>query len=140
MPDYGITYNWIAIAVVSLAAFMLGALWYHPILFGKAWVSANGFTETDITRMRDSAAKAYSTTFLGQVVCAVVLTTLIGLTPILRWQGGLKLGILCCLGFAATTGLGGVMFGGRKIMSFAIDAGYQLVYMAMMGAVLAAWR
>lgn len=140
MPDYGITYNWLAIAAVSIGAFMLGALWYHPILFGKAWVRANGFTEADMAKMQGSAAKAYVTTFLGQVVLAVVLNILIALVMIVRWQGGLKLGLLCWLGFVATTGLGGVMFGGRKLMSFIIDGGYQLVYMALMGAVLAGWR
>jgi hypothetical protein len=34
-----------AILAATVAAFVLGGLWYSPLLFGRAWVRANGFGE-----------------------------------------------------------------------------------------------
>ena len=137
---YAIELNYLAIAAAAMAAFLLGALWYSPALLGKQWVAANRYTEADLERMKGTTAQAYGTTFIAQVVMAVVLAMLISLVGIARWQGGVKLGVLCWFGFAATTGLGANMFSNKKLAAFLIDAGYQLVYVMMMGAILAAWR
>ena len=34
--------NWLAVLVAALAYFAIGALWYAPPLFGKAWMAAGG--------------------------------------------------------------------------------------------------
>ena len=37
--------NWIAIVAAAILSFLLGGLWYSPVLFGKAWqreVGADG--------------------------------------------------------------------------------------------------
>jgi uncharacterized protein DUF1761 len=137
---YHITFNYFAIIVSAAAAFMLGALWYSPAVLGKQWVAAQGHTPADLERMKADTAKVYGATFLTQLVMAVVLAMLISLVGIVRWQGGLKLGLLCWLGFAATTGLAANLFSGKKLSAFLIDAGYQVVYVMLMGTVLAAWR
>lgn len=137
---YGITLNYIAIVVAAVVAFIIGGLWYSPFLFGNAWVKAHGFGEADLARMKTQAGRSYITMFALTIVMAAVLAILIGLTGIVRWQGGAKLGALCWLGFAATIGLSSAMFGGKKLTTYFIDASYQLVYIVVMGALLAAWR
>src|SRR4026209_195631 len=39
------------IFVAALIAFLIGALWYSPVLFAKAWVRANGFTPEKLAAM-----------------------------------------------------------------------------------------
>lgn len=34
--------NWLAIALATVAYFMLGALWYSGLLFGKKWAALVG--------------------------------------------------------------------------------------------------
>ncbi len=34
--------NWLAVIVAALAYFAIGALWYAPPVFGKAWMAAGG--------------------------------------------------------------------------------------------------
>ncbi len=41
---------------------------------------------------------------------------------------------------AATIGLTSYLFSERRFSTYLIDAGYQLVYLVMMGAILGAWR
>jgi hypothetical protein len=137
---YGFEFNYLAIAVAALVAFMIGALWYSPLLFGNLWVKAHGYSPADIEGMRAGAKRAMLVALVSTVVMAFVLATLIQLTPIIRWQGGAKLGALCWLGFAATIGLTSTMYSGKKLPTYYIDAAYQLVYMIWMGAILAGWR
>src|SRR5262245_52781870 len=40
--------NFIAVLVSALSTFVLGGLWYSPLLFGKAWMRVNNFSETDV--------------------------------------------------------------------------------------------
>lgn len=129
--------NFVAVAVAAVTTFVLGALWYSPALFGKAWVAAHGHTPEQIEAMRKGARKAYGVSLVCYLVMAAamgVLVTRIGVDTLI---GGLKLGALCWVGFAATIGLTAHMFSERRFATYLIDAGYQLVYLLVMGIVLA---
>ncbi len=39
--------NHFAVITAAVSMFVLGGLWYGP-LFGKQWMSANGFSEDDL--------------------------------------------------------------------------------------------
>ena len=40
--------NWLAIIVSALVPLIIGAIWYHPKVFGSAWMHATGITEAKI--------------------------------------------------------------------------------------------
>ncbi len=40
--------NYFAVLAAALSTFILGGLWYSPLLFGKAWMRANSFTDDDL--------------------------------------------------------------------------------------------
>jgi len=73
-------------------------------------------------------------------VMAHVLAALVHLTGAEGWLYGIHLGFLVWLGFAFTIGLTAQVYSQRKMATFVIDAGYQLVYLVVMGAILAAWQ
>lgn len=126
--------------VAALAAFLLGALWYSPLLFAKAWVAAHGYSEADVTAMRARAPRAYGISFLCFLLMAHVMAWLVHLTGASTWLYGVHLGFLAWLGFAVTLGLTAQVYSNRKFAAFAIDCGYQLVYLLAMGAILGAWQ
>ncbi len=37
--------SYLAVIVAALSAFLLGGLWYSPLLFAKPWMAAAGITE-----------------------------------------------------------------------------------------------
>ena len=37
--------NYLAVGVAALSSFLIGGLWYSPILFAKAWMREAGFGE-----------------------------------------------------------------------------------------------
>lgn len=44
------TLNWLAVVVAAALAFVLGDLWYSPLLFGKAWMRENNLSEEDLKK------------------------------------------------------------------------------------------
>jgi len=134
------TIHWLPVIASAVAVFAIGALWYSPVLFGKAWVKAHGYTAEKIEAMRASMGRAYGVSFLCYVVMAAAMAMLIGRIDILYVRGGIKLGALIGVGFAATIGLTANMYSEKRLAVFLIDAGYQIVYLMVMGAILVAWR
>ena len=84
--------------------------------------------------------RAYVVSALCYFVMAYVVALLASYTNSTTVVQGLWLGLLAWLGFAATIGLTGNMFSEKPIAAWVIDAGYQLAYLLIMGALLAAWR
>ncbi len=130
----------LSIAVAAVAAFVLGALWYSPALFGRAWVAANSLTIEKIQEMRATAPRAYTVSFLCNLAMAAALCVLLHRIGVVSWLTGAKLGALIGFGFAATIGLTGTVYSDRKLSAWAIDAAYQIAYLILMGAIVAAWR
>ena len=54
--------------------------------------------------------------------------------------GGVKLGAVLGIGFAATLSLTANMFSEKRLSAWLIDAGYQIAYLILMGVILVAWR
>lgn len=133
--------NYLAVLVAAVATFAIGALWYSPLVLGKAWMEAHRYSPEELERMRKTAARAYFLSLLCYLLMALVFSVLVSLTGASTALSGLWLGFLIWLGFVATTGLTGHLFGPeRPIAVWLIDAGYQLVYLLLMGVLLALWR
>lgn len=132
--------NFLAAVVAAVVAFGLGWLWYSPLLFGKLWVAWNGYGPEKIEAMRKGAARAYGVSFACFVVMAVLFAMLIRICHITAVPAGGKLGALCWLAFVATTGLTANVYSDKPVKAWALDAGYQLVYLVVMGLILTAWR
>ena len=126
--------------VAAVAAFLLGGLWYSPLLFARQWVAAHGYSPEQVAQMRANAPRTYAISFLCFLLLAQVLAWLTHVTGATDWQGGAHLGFLCWLGFAFTLGVTGLVYSDKKVATFLIDTGYQLLYLMGMGAILAAWQ
>ena len=71
------TIHWLPVIGSAVAVFAIGALWYSPILFGRAWVKAHGHTPEKIEAMRASMGRAYGVSFACYVVMAIAMEILI---------------------------------------------------------------
>lgn len=45
---YGYELNWLGIILGALVPMVVGFIWYHPKVFGKAWMKSLNFTEEDV--------------------------------------------------------------------------------------------
>lgn len=132
--------DYLAVVVATLAAFVLGALWYSPVLFGRPWMRVQGFSDDQARRLREGAGQAYFVALLCYLVVALIAAVLMSLTGFGSWEKGLLLGFLFWLGFAAPLGLTGNVFSNQGIGVWLIDTGYQLLALLLVGMILGLWR
>ena len=138
MPQIDV--NWLAIIVAAIAAFAIGALWYSPALFGRQWMAAHGHTPEKLAAMQSSMGKTYAYSFMTYVIMAMVIALLVGLTGAGSAAQGIVLAVLAWLGFGFTIGLNTNLYSDKPAAAFMIDAGYQLIHVIIMGAIIGAWR
>ncbi len=138
MPEFQI--NYLAVVVAALATIFIGALWYSPLLFHKLWVKAHGYSEEKVEQLRKTAGRAFMVSLFCYVVMASVLAVLVSYAGVSTVLQGAFLGLLVWIGFLATLGLTAHMFSEKRLSTYLLDAGYQLVYAVVMGVILAAWR
>lgn len=129
--------NWLAIFAATVAAFVLGGLWYSPLLFHKGWMRANGFTEKDLEGANQ--AKIFGVAFLFTFIMAFNLAMFLNDDKTdLAW--GATAGFLAGFGWAAL-GLGIVALFERRPWSYTfINGGYLTLALVVMGAIIGGWR
>jgi Protein of unknown function (DUF1761) len=126
--------DWLAVAVATLAAFAVGAVWYSPLLFTKAWLRESGVSQerAQQANMAVTFGCALGLIFLATVVFAVFLG------PDVDLRSGALYGFLAGL-FWVTAYFGvNYLFEQRSFKLFLINGGYNVVSFTVMGAVLGA--
>ena len=129
--------NWLAVLVAAVSAFGLGGLWYGPI-FGKAWQTLSGLSDEDI--QQGHPGKIYGGAFALNLLIAATLALLLQLHPTPDLLTGLNIGALLGAALVATNLGINYLFSLRPLKLYLIDAGYMVCLMAIMGAILGAWR
>lgn len=114
---------------------MLGALWYSPVLFADPWLRAVGQSPEELS----GAPLGYVLSAIGAVVSAYVLARVVKWAEVDDLWNGALVGIFMWAGFVATVLAVTTYFGGRPRSLWLINAGYQLVSLVVMGAILGAW-
>ena len=129
--------NYLAVLVAALSTFLLGGLWYSPLLFGKAWMRANNFNDADVQTF--SKARMFGWSFVFSVVMAVNLAMfLAGPGTNVKW--GMTAGALAGFGWVAMAIAIIGVFENRSWAYILINAGYMTVAFVVMGAIIGAWR
>ena len=131
--------NWAAVIVAAVVHFILGAVWFT--LLSEQWLAGIGKTKEDLMAHQSSTAYTYIVAFLCNIVIARVLAqVIIATSPNPDWKHGLRVAFYAWGGFVATTFLTAYVFELRTVQIWMINAGYPLVGMLIMGAILGAWQ
>ena len=134
MESAQIHINYLAVVVVTIIAFILGGLWYGP-LFGKTWMKESGVKEGD---GKDKMVRTFGLSILLNLIIALNLSAFLGAKADLQF--GLFAGLAAGIGWVSAS-LGIIyLFSQKSLKLFIIDAGYQTVIYAIMGAILGAWK
>lgn len=123
--------NWVAIVVATVAAMIIGFLWYGPV-FGKSWMALTGRG----MGTGESPGPLYALTALAAFIEAIALNWFINETGWTTGAGGALIGLYASLGFTATAFFSQTLFAGRPPRLLAIDAGYQVFQAVVMGAII----
>ena len=127
--------NWLAVLVSGALTFIIGGLWYSPVLFGQAWQRLTGL---DDRALKQHVARAFG----GAALCALVAATNLAffLGPTATVTFGAAAGAAAGLGWVGTGLATTFLFERRPVALIAIDAGYHAVSYTLMGVILGAWH
>jgi hypothetical protein len=126
--------NYVAAVVAALSSFLIGGVWYSPLLFARAWQRAVGLTDE---QARAGAARTFGGAFALSLVVAMNLAFFLGRHAGIAWGTGA--GALAGIGWAAASLATIFLFEKRPMILIVIDGGYLAVSYAVMGAIIGVW-
>jgi hypothetical protein len=128
--------NWLGALVAAISTFLVGGVWYSPILFARPWMEAMELTDADL---KGGMGKIFGGSFALSLIAAVNLAFFLADgKPSITW--GVTAGLLAGVGWVATSLGTTYLFGRRPLKLFLIDAGFHAVSFAVMGAILGVWK
>lgn len=127
--------NLLAIAAAAVSSFLLGGLWYSPVLFGRRWAALTGLGEQ---QLQGGVARVFGGALVCQLIAAVNLAFFIGSEA--SFGFAVFAGLAAGLGWIATGLTTTFLFERRPLALIAIDASYHVVALTLMAAILGAWR
>jgi hypothetical protein len=131
--------NYLAIVVAAIACFAFEAVWYT--IFMRPWLAGIGRTSDWLMSAAGyNPVLQYSTALLSAVVIAAAISCLTQLTGPQTAIRGIKVGALLWFGFVLTTWSTEYVFEVRPLSLLGINAGFWLGGMALMGAIVGAWK
>jgi hypothetical protein len=131
-------FNHWAILVSAVILWLLGAIWYSPALFAKPWMA---MVKLDPAQKN---SKSMITGMISSFVLDIVLAFV--LDHVVQWSGadtfglGALVGFIMWLGFIAAPALPQGIYEGQPFKLFAINTGYMLIGLMILGGVLAVWK
>ena len=126
--------NWLSVILASISAFVIGSLWYSPILFGKVWQREIRLGDEDIKSA--NMALIFGTSFVLTFIASIVLEMFIGKEATASY--GLIAGFLVGFAWVATSIGTNYLFARKSFKLYLIDAGYFVVFFPVMGLILGA--
>lgn len=130
--------NYLAVLAAAAVSFILGGLWYSPLLFGKIWMKEAGLTEKDMKK--GNVGLSYLGGFVTAFIIAYITSHFIYFVGADTVEQGLSLGFWIWLGFIATTMFGQVLWDGKSFKFYLINVSYYLAQLLIMGGILAVWK
>lgn len=128
------TINWIAVLVAAISNFVVGGLWYSPLLFGKWWMKENRLTEDDVKK--GNMAKIFGLTFLFSFVMAFNLAMFLNdENTTIAW--GAIAGFLAGFGWVAMAVFVIGQFERKTTKYMLIHGGYVTISFMLMGLIIA---
>ena len=122
--------NYVAVVASAIVAMIFGFIWHSPTLFGNRWMKLAGVSEKE---MKKNMAGSALGGFVTVLISAFVLAHFVSGVPL---GGALFVGFLFWLGFMLPRAAGVVLWQGKSMELFLIEAGHDIIGMFLMSAVL----
>lgn len=126
--------NYLAVVAAAISSFLLGGLWYSPIIFLKPWMAAMGRTDES---SNGHPAKVFGLAFIFALVAATAFAWLIGPAP--EFKVALHYALIVGLCFVTMSFGINYQFADRPISALLIDGGYHTGQFVLYAIVLSYW-
>jgi len=131
--------HWPAIIAATLVSFLFSAGWFSYLM--TPWLAGVGRTmEFFQAEPKWLIPVQYAVALFCSAVAATVLSIAIQASGPQTIKRGIACGAVLWLGFVATSWAQEYIFELRSIQIYAINTGFQLIDLMMVGAIVGAWK
>jgi len=123
--------EWLPTIIATISAFILGGLWYSPILFAKAWQREAGLSDEQIQAA--NKVRIFGLSFLLCFVSAIAFSMVVG--PDRSFWFDLHSGIGIGVFWVATSFGVNYLFELKSLKLWLINAGYHALQFTLYGLV-----
>jgi hypothetical protein len=133
-----IRHNPLAIAAATFIYFFLGGVWFTT--FTNPWLAGIGKTMAELKASGVPPGLGYVVAFVMTAILATTLSWIIQAIGPQTAKRGIVIAAILWFGFVFTTWATEYAFEARGFSILAINTGYSLVGMLIMGLVLGGWK
>ena len=108
--------NYFSAAVAAIVAFLLGALWYSPLLFWDIWSAGNNVPDPS-----EFPVVAMAVNLIGNFVVAVSIAVISNVLGICGFRNGFLFSLWLGLGILAVSMVSGYVFLDMTWQAMAVD-------------------
>jgi hypothetical protein len=127
--------NLLVIFAATVAANLLGGIWYSPFVFGKPWAAANKIQLGE--QGMQNAPATFVAGFILQLFAASMIAALLG--PNSSGAEGAQLGTLIAFSFVMTAMGITNLFERRPLSLIAINSAFHIASFGLMGYIIGNW-
>ena len=128
--------TFLPVLLAGIASFVIGYAWYHPRVFGGAWMRLINVTPEHAEEGKRKMPVAAPVALLGNMLIAYVMNYFGIAWGVYDILTALELGLWCWIGFVAPTMLGMVLWEHRPVKLYLLNAAYWLVSFLVMAVIL----
>jgi hypothetical protein len=132
--------NYLAVLVAAIIVFVLGWLWYSPLLFYKPWMRARGMDPAAVMAGAKMPAGKLVIEVVRCFVLAYIIARLVALLGIGSWMGAVHFGVMLWIGFPVILLTGSVLWENTPVKVAAIHAGDWLVKLLVIPIIVSVWH
>ena len=130
---------WPAIIAAMLFSFLFSAGWFTTLM--TPWLAGVGRTMDFFGQMpKWMVPVQFAVSLICSAIAAVVLSIAIQISGPQTFKRGMMCGAVLWLGFVATSWAQEYIFELRSIQIYAINTGFQLIDLMVVGAIVGAWK
>ena len=132
--------NYLAVLVAAIVVFVLGWLWYSPLLFYKPWMRARGMDPAAAMAGAKMPAGKLVIELVRCIVLAYVIAHFVAALGVNNWLGAVHFGFMLWVGFPVILLIGSVLWENVPVKVAAIHAGDWLVKMLVIPIIVSVWH
>jgi len=131
--------NWLHVIVAAIAFFVLGALWYSPVLFSKPWAKLVNMNMADPDAKKGMGMMMFGS-FILMIICCIALAIIYNIIQIDTALSAIKFGLFFGVGFALTAISISFIYERKPLALYAIDIGYLIAGIVIASLILVLWK
>ncbi len=124
------------VLAAGIANLIIGFIWYNPSVFGASWMQLTNLSPAQMEAGKKKMPMMAIVAVLAAVVMAYVMAHFAIAWGVFDVVGAVELAFWLWVGFIVPAMLGVVLWEGKSVKLFAINAGYWLVSMVVASIIL----